>query len=257
MADISVTFDTCSLDDIVKNRPNGPRVRDAIEAGHIRGFYCKTLATLEGVRRKERPQVLSRTRPVNRSSSTGKHTINITIGIEHYRPPLDPTHAKMIEAIEAMGMRALRGPARMCGVRAKKGQLKFFEPHGSVLELAECLDKANALATEIGRRGIGYAVPVKLGLQLLTPEEIAKPTLWFQGLQRATGYKRVQRAIAEWADADSIAAHYGYGIDLFCTRDHGRNTKGPSILDDTNRAWLQKDYSIEFVSLAELAERLE
>jgi len=194
---------------------------------------------------------------VSRSSSTGKNTINIAIGIEHYRPPLDPTHAKMIATIEAMGMRALRGPARMCGIRAKDGQVKFFEPHKSVLELAECMDKVNTLATEIGRRAIGYAVPVKLGLELLTPEEIAKPTLWFEGLRRASGYKRTQRAIAEWAGADSIAAHYGYGIDLFCTEDNGRNAKGPSVLDDTNRAWLQKDYGIEFVSLAELAERLE
>lgn len=257
MTDIRVTFDTCSLDDIIKNRPNSPKVRDAIEAGQVRGFYCETLVTLEGVRRKERPQVLSRTRPVSRSSSTGKNTINITIGIEHYRPPLHPTHAKMIETIEAMGMRALRAPPRMCGVRAKDGQVKFFEPHASVLELAECMDKVSSLATEIGRRGIGYAVPVSLGLKLLTPEEIAKPTLWFEGLRRATGHKSVQRAIAEWADADSIAAHYGYGIDLFCTRDYGGNAKGRSVLDDANRAWLQKDYGIEFVSLAELAERLK
>jgi hypothetical protein len=257
MEAITVTFDTCSLDDLVKNRPNGLMVRHAIEAGHVRGFYCETLVTLEGVPRKERPRVLSRTRPVSRSTSTGKNTINITIGIEHYRPPLNPKHAKMIETIEAMGMRALRGPARMCGVRAKNGQVKFFEPHGSVLELAECMDKVNALAMDIQRRRLGYAVPVELGLQLLTSDEIAKPTLWFEGLRRATGYKQVKRAIAEWADADTIAAHYGYGIDLFCTRDHGENAKGRSILDDANRAWLQNDYDIKFVSLDELAERIE
>jgi hypothetical protein len=256
MADISVTFDTCSLDQILKNRPNGPKVRDAIEAGLVRGFYCETLVTLEGVPRKERSQVLGRTRPVSRSSSTGKNTINITVGIEHYRPPLHPKHAKMIETIEAMGLRALRGPARMCGVRAKDGQVKFFEPYGSVLELAECMDKVNALAAEIGRRGIGYAAPVELGLRLLTPEEIAKPTLWFEGLRRATGQKQVKRAIAEWADADSIAAHYGYGIDLFCTEDEARNARSRSVLDDTNKAWLQKDYGIKFVSLAELTDML-
>jgi len=116
------------------------------------------------------------------------------------------------------------------------------------------MDKVNTLATEIGRRGFGYAVPVKLGLELLTPEEIAKPTLWFAGLHRATGYKRVQRAIAEWADGDSIAAHFGYGIDLFCTEDRGR--RGRSVLDDDNKAWLQRDYGINCLSLAEFAERL-
>jgi hypothetical protein len=255
MAVISVTFDTCSLDLIIKNRPNGRKVRDAIEAGHVRGFYCETRVTLEGVRRKERPQVFGRTRPVSRSSSTGRHTINIEIGIEHYRPQLDPALVKVTQIIQAMGMRALRGPARICGIRARDDQVKFFDPHETVAELAKCMDKVNELATVIGARGVGYAVPVKLGLQLLTPDEIAKPTLWFEGLRRAS-HKQVKRAINEWADGDSVAAHYGYGIDLFCTEDEGRGARGPSVFNETNKAWLQKDYGIEFISLAQLADRL-
>jgi hypothetical protein len=256
MADITVTFDTCSLDIIVKNgQINGRKVGAAIEAGHLGGFYCETLVTLEGVRRKERPEVLGMTRPMGRYSSTGKNTINITVGIEHYRKPLDPTHIKMLQTIEAMGMRALRGPARMCGIHAKDDQVKFFEPYESVLELVECMDKVNELSTAIGERGVGYAVPVNLGLQFLTPDEIAKPTLWFEGLRRAS-HKPVAQAIAEWADGDSIAAHYGYGIDLFCTEDQARNARGPSVLDETNRAWLHKVYGIKFVSLEALAEIL-
>lgn len=257
MANISVTFDTCSLDIIVKDRQiNGRKVRAAVEAGHLRGLYCETLVTLEGVRRKERPEVLGRTRPVSWSFYTGKNTINITVGIEHYRKPLDPTHINMIQIIEAMGMRALRAPARMCGIHAKGDQVKFFEPYEFVLELAECMDKVNDLATAIGARGVGYAVAVKLGLQFLTPDEIAKPTLWFEGLGRARGHKLVARAIAEWADGDGVAAHYGYGIDLFCTEDQAQNTRGPSVLDETNRAWLQKVYGIKFVLLEALAEIL-
>ena len=264
MDDISVTFDTCSLDTVVcpetsqhKNgKINGSKVRAAIEAGHVRGFYCVTLVTLEGVRRKERREVLGRTRPVSWSSSTGKNTINITIGIEHHRKPLDPKFLRRIQVSEAMGMRALRGPARMCGIRARDDQVKFFEPHESVLELERCMDKVNDLSSAIGARRIGYAVPVELGLQFLTPDEIAKPTLWFEGLRRSRSHKRVARVINEWADADSVAAHYGYGIDLFCTEDKGRNAGGPSVLDDTNRAWLQKEYGVTFVSLEELAKRL-
>jgi hypothetical protein len=214
------------------------------------------MVTLEGVRRKERQEVLGRTRPVSRSSSIGRHKINIEVGIEHYRPPLDPVLLEKIEFIEAIGMRALRGPTRMCGFRAKDDQVRFFEPYESVLELAKCMDRVNELAAAIGERGIGYAIPVRLGLQLLGPDEAAKPTLWFEGLRRATGRKRVARAISEWADADSVAAHYGYGIDLFCTEDRGRNARGASVLDETNRAWLSKEYGIQFVSLSELAERL-
>jgi hypothetical protein len=255
MTAITVTFDTCNLDWIVKDRPEAHKVRDAIAAGRVQGFYCETLLTLEGVQIGERREVLGRTRPVSRASSTGKNTINIAIGIEHYRPPLHATHAKMIETIEAIGMRALRAPARMCGIRARDDQVKFFEPHASIAELAECMDKVNSLATEIGRRGVGYAIPVKLGLAMLTAEEIAKPTLWFAGLPRKGKWK-VARAIAEWADGDAVAAHFGYGIELFCTRDYGKSNRGPSVLDERNRTWLHNEYGIKFVSLLELADML-
>ena len=104
---------------------------------------------------------------------------------------------------------------------------------------------------------MGQAVAVKLGLQLLTPEEITKPTLFYEGLGRVEGHKRVSRAIAEWADGDAIAAHYGYGMDYFCTEDEGRNAHGPSVLDATNRAWLQGEFGIKFVSLDEIAALLE
>jgi hypothetical protein len=235
MAEIGVTFDTCSMDLIVKNRPNSFKVRAALEAGLVRGFYCETLVALEGVRRKERPEVLSRTRPVSQSSSTGKYKINMIVGIEHYRPLLNPALLNMIRIIEALGMGALRGPARMCGIRAKDDEVNFFDPHETFSERAKCMEKVNEMASAISARGIGYAVAVNLGLQLLTPDEVAKPTLWFEGLRRKTGHKRVVRAFNEWADGDAVAAHYGYGIDLFCTEDEGRGARGPSVFDDTNR----------------------
>jgi hypothetical protein len=118
------------------------------------------------------------------------------------------------------------------------------------------MDKVNSLATEIARHGVGYAVPVKLGLGKLTAEEIANPTLWFAGLSRVDGTKKVKQAIAEWADGDAVAAHYGYGMDLFCTRDYGKNNGGPSVLDENNRAWLQNEYGIKFASLVEIADML-
>ena len=45
---------------------------------------------------------------------------------------------------------------------------------------------------------------------------------WFNALGAANDVhekREVARAVAEWADADSIAAHYAYGNDFFCTLD--------------------------------------
>jgi hypothetical protein len=66
----------------------------------------------------------------------------------------------------------------------------------------------------------------------------------------------VNRAIAEWADADSVAAHVGYGIDLFCTEDVGKSAGAPSVLDQANRTWLQATYGVKFVTISELAGML-
>jgi hypothetical protein len=157
-------------------------------------------------------------------------------------------------------MRALKGPARIGWICVKDDEGTLFKSYESALELAARLDKVNDLATAIAVRGVGHAAPVKLGLQFLTPDEIAKPTLWFEGLRRAQSNRerdQISRAIAEWADGDSVATHYGHGIDLFCTEDRAAQNAGrPSVFDEINKAWLQREYGIRFVSLSELAEML-
>jgi hypothetical protein len=85
---------------------------------------------------------------------------------------------------------------------------------------------------------------------------------WFTALGTAKDIhetREVARAIAEWADADSVAAHYGYGNDIFCTFDTGKaeERRGePAILDSTNRAWLTKEFGIRFATLHDLADEL-
>jgi hypothetical protein len=63
--------------------------------------------------------------------------------------------------------------------------------------------------------------------------------------------------VAEWADADTIAAHYAYGNDVFCTLDAAKaeNKRGePAIFDSDNRAWLTENFGIQVGTLAQLAE---
>jgi len=98
-------------------------------------------------------------------------------------------------------------------------------------------------------------VLLSLAATFATRAQVIEP--WPRSLLRArdaTERKKVQRAVAEWADADSIASHVGYGIDLFCSEDKGKSTGGiPSILDSSNRAWLTSSYGVKFATLSELA----
>lgn len=77
--------------------------------------------------------------------------------------------------------------------------------------------------------------------------------MWYLGHPRdAQEKKEINRSIAEWADGDSVAAHYSCDIYIFCSEDFGRTAKR-SVLDGVNRCWLQEQFGIRFATLGELA----
>jgi hypothetical protein len=127
----------------------------------------------------------------------------------------------------------------------------LYEPPGGILELTRCMDKVNDLTTKINARGVGEARAIKLGLQGLPNQSAANQKIWLEGLKNAKP-NEVRSVTAEWADADSVAAHYGFGIQLFCTEDMGRGS-GPSVLNADNRRWLKEAFGIEFVTVDQLA----
>lgn len=263
-----VTFDTNALNDLIspetsqrgaRRTDSGTKVRAAIEAGRVQGFFCETLVTLEGIENKDRSDVLGSTRLQSQTTSTAPNTFTLNIGVLQDRKPLHPEFTDMVQAAKKLGLRALRAPARMGWIRIKDEDGTFFVPDGSTAELMDRMDKVNEMATTIAVRGVGQASAVALGLRFLARDGIPQPTLWFQGLRRTKSNgerEKVAKAVAEWADGDSVAAHYGYGIELFCSEDFGKGAQRPSILDHDNRAWLTGTFRIQFVTMAELAAKV-
>jgi hypothetical protein len=258
---LTVTFDTNALNDLVwpkrsqlgsAGHMHATKVLAAIKAGSIQGYFCETLVTLEGIQRNDRAPVLGGTRLQSESTSTDKNTIQISIGVVQDRKPLDSEFSDMLRRAKSLELRALRAPARIGWVRIRDEDGTFFAPDGPVIELLGRMDKVNAMAIEIAVRGLGYAKAVELGRKFADCDNPSNPELWFKGL-RGASRRQVRLAIAEWADGDSIAAHHGYGIDLFCSEDSGKNASGASVLDDANRKWLSDTYGIQFVTLAKLA----
>jgi RecB family exonuclease len=259
-----VMFDSNTLDRAARPErfPKDPRqveyirVHDALAAGTLKGYFSETLVTLEAIENKDRIDVLGSTRIDSETRATGENTISISLSVKQDRKPLPPEFSRRIQAAQKLGMRAVRGPARMGWVRVRDDDDTFFEPEPNVLGLAARLDKASEVADAIQVRGRGNATAVRLGLKF-SERDGKVGEWWFQALRRAqdeSERRKVQRAIREWADADSIAAHVGYGIDLFCSEDMGKSTGGePSVLDAPNRAWLTATFGIKFVTLAELA----
>ncbi len=266
MAPLTVTFDTNTLWSVTSpdraqraTAAEGAVIRKAVREGRIVGFFSETVLTLEGIQRKDRADVLGQTRVVTSAESTGKNTARLTIAVRHRRKPLDPEFSGRVRTAYELGLRPLRAPARMAvSPHLDAAQYPLYEPPGGIHELVRCMEKVNHLATEISIRGVGQAPAVAFGVQLTRNAGVTELELWLQGLGRASTpaeRKKVSRLVAEWADGDSVAAHYGFGIDLFCSEDFANSRHGGSILDSTHRAWLTERFGIQFVTLRELAGR--
>lgn len=261
---ISVTFDTNALDKAARperhpkdiRRDQYDKIHQALRKGGIVGFFSETIITLEGIENKDRLCVLGSTRFKSHSEATAPNKITLSLMVDQIREPLNREMLRRIDAARALGMRALRGPSRMGGFRVRDEDGTFYAPDSSVFELAARMDRANSVATAIEGRKVGRFVALELGLKF-SDRAGATGEWWLQGLARAQEnleLKKVQKAVSEWADADSIAAHVGYGIDLFCSEDYGKNTGGnPSILNEANRSWLSSAWGVRFVTLSELA----
>ena len=263
---LTVTFDTNTLASVVAPETaqrgtgaSGANVAAAVRAGRIRGFFSETVITLEGIKNVDRADILGRTRMVSDASSTSKNNITLTVGVRHVRNPLDPRSSARVRAALDLGMRPLRTAARIGGYHLGDQDCELYEPDEGILELIHCMDKVNVLTTEIAKRGVGQAIAVKLGLQFSQRDRVESPELFLQGLGRAkdrSERRKVAEAIREWADGDSVAAHYGFGMKLFCSEDFRKNGASRSVLDHDNRQWLSTNFGIEFVTLAELARRV-
>ena len=197
---LTVTFDTNTLASVVSPKtaqrgtgPCGTRVRAAIQSGHVQGFFSETLVILEGIRGKNRADVLGKTRLVSKASSSSKNQISLRVGVSHFREALDPQFSDRVQAGLALGMRALRTAARIGGHHLHDENCPLFEPDGGILELLRCMDGVNEMTTKIAERGVGQVVAVSLGVEFSDRDGVVNPELFLQGLRRARDTPNVRR----------------------------------------------------------------
>jgi hypothetical protein len=193
----------------------------------------------------------------SQSRATGRNSITLELAVRQDRHPIHPKLRQKILAAQELGMRAIRGPARIGDGFSVRDDGAFYELDESVLDLIMRREKANKVATAIEARGLGRALGLSLG-RSFSERDGVPDEWWLQGLKHTIDKRerlQVAKAIAEWADADSIAAHIGYGHDFFCTHDVGKGAK-ISIFTPENKEWLTATYGVTFVTLSELCQRL-
>jgi|GEM_PF-1212369 hypothetical protein len=264
---VKVTFDTNTLSGVVDpdQQFGAPdhvayqAVHAAVKVGQVRGFFSEGVITLDAIGRKEKAAVLGAARFVSEATSTAPNQITITLGPCWKHVDLDPRIRARIETAREMAMRALIGPRRFGDSLVVRGYGEgFYEPYPSGAAFVAAVDATNALDAAIVARGLGRAQVIELA-KFFSERDGAAGEWWPQGLERTRNTaesKKVRLAVNEWADGEALAAHLGYGNDLFCTDDRGGDLGDRSVLHPSHRAWLSETHGVTFVNIAELAERL-
>jgi len=220
---LRVTFDTNTLDPITQPELAGPMradcmvIHEFLRAKRLQGFFCETVLTVEGRQQSPRPDTVARVR----------------------------------RALE-LGLRILSAPRPgSTPIDVLDGEL-----YAKDVNPLTRLERYEAMAAAIEARGLGFARVLKVA-----PSRSHGPDApsGLGSVDRASSpgdLTKVGRAVAEWADGDSVAAHYGYANDLFCTQDRAARAGRYSVMHPAQRSWLHRVYGIEFVGIAELAARL-
>jgi hypothetical protein len=277
---MQVTFDTQVWNRMVfperySDRPNYTalvKINHAIRSGPVRGFLCESFGTIESIKRQDRArfhlQDVPKVQVTHTSHGPGLHCLNIDIQAQHsLHPGLTPDFEEELTEALAMGMKLLSAPYIGVAIpdRLRNNPQIYAE---EVFATADYNERFGDVATAIAGRGVGRGALAVLARELTARLDGPRPQAWSdrEFLYRVYEYARtsslkkekeqIEKAFAESADGDLVAAHVAFGNEYLCSDDHGRSAIGASVLDSDNRAWLQTAYGVNILSAQQLADLL-
>jgi ribosomal protein L30/L7E len=232
------------------------KINAALKDGRISGHLSETIITLEGIQNSQRTNYFAGVTPrVRRGTLTlpdGRKKVGMLIDADDSQHPgLHPVAERWISAATSLGLKFLRAPR----VGAPRTSLlaRNFIHEATNEESADRQERFVEALRAIENRGVGMTKIREIGERIKQRGKLTGP--WYKGLDKAKDdaeRKEIERAVREWADGDTVAAHTAYQIDILCTADEGSD----SVFNKENRAWLKEKYGIRVLTLSELAAAL-
>lgn len=225
------------------------KVHQKIKNGDIEPYISETVFTLENVQKKQRKDKFGGMKASNKTQIEEREGA-IHIRFEIGPNPDDavslddnPHLKKYAEEALKLGFRIVRAP--------RIGQLTNKDLDGRVFRVPD-FDTFNEKLGEVGGKieahGAGMAQ-----LHSLIGGNPGRNINEMIHSAPESDTKKIAKAIAEWADGDSVAACIALGLDCFCTRDRAKGAGTASVLSAANLAWLEADYGFKVVEPGELA----
>jgi len=255
---MKVTFDSNVWRKIAtpNNFPKDPiindyiKIRNAIDSNVIKPFLSETIFTLEAINKRDRKEFFknysSDVKTKVQEGENGAIKISFIMGSdENAHPGLNEFLKEHFTDASKLGFNIIHLP-RIGGITNKEIESLKYEMKGK--ELSEYLDKVFEVGTRIKSLEAGSYEIEKLGEKYGTNG-------WFNGLGSAPDSENsvIAKAVAEWADGDSVACHIAIDGDYFCTNDSAKKAGSNSILSDKNVEILSKEYNFKKITPTELA----
>lgn len=224
-------------------------IHSALKTSRLQGVLCETVFTLEGIARADRKNFLMAYRPKVKSTEEelpdGTIKLGLSLGPEVSAHPGNNSYLNShLQDALAVGFKLMRCP-RVAGIQNNDLRDEWFLSTSN-----EYANKFGEVVRRLEAAGAGIAPIKAIGNKYASPTEP-----WFEGLAKATATEEsaIAKAVAEWADADSVAAHVAVGGAFFCTNDVAVAAGSASTFSASNRQWLATDYGVKFVTPTELA----
>jgi hypothetical protein len=226
-------------------------IHDAIKLGTASGYLSESIFTLEAIKKKDR-QVYFANHRAKIETTTSSHPAgviqtNFAIGPDPAQAVKNNEYLnRYLEAARKLNFKLLRC-GRIGGVQNLDLAATDYAPDDRAL-FHDRNEKTGECSRQIEARNCGIAFMKELG------RKYSGVGHWLEGIRKAPDSEEnaISKAVAEWADGDSVAAHVGYQNEIICTRDMAGASGATSIFSMPNRKWLKDMYGVIIVQPEEL-----
>lgn len=248
---ISVTFDSnvweSIVDDSKRITPSSfSEIYELIIQKKISPFFYDGIVSLETIKKDERKHFIGSFK-ASISMQVGNEQPSVSEGTAP--PELSDYLKENLPKAFNMGFKFLRAPRiGSHGVSpesehaAKDTKFPLEERLNRTFEVMRFIEGLGA-----GKGKLDADISANPGIGL--PEKVKNDT--------ALTNKMFAKNIAEWVDGDALAAHYGFGIDYFCTNDKAAGAGSISVFSDENLKKITAKYGIRVVSPDDLVRDIK
>ncbi len=227
------------------------KIHAALRNRQIDGRISETVFTLEGIVRADRRKLLASYKPkisaMEEMLPDGGVRLSLSIGSD---PAAHPGNNSFLSShlndALAVGFKLMRCP-RLAGFVNSDIREEWYAKTSVVS--TDIANKFGEVGRKIEAAGAGIAWIKSIGAIHAKCGEH-----WSEGLANAPTSKdnEIASAVAEWADGDMVSTHVAYQNHWICTRDVAKGAGANSVFSAANRAWLERDYGVKFISPEEL-----